>query len=502
MELPHEELMKDIQISTATSSNSWLSSAMSQPCSSAYYYTDESDNESVDLYYDDAELSLAQPIGPFVQEGPDSGLTLYVDDKEPSTTNIRPAYYRDWDEITYDHEFISPTAADFPLHTIIENSSSGELDPPSNFTVDPFLQGGDGSKKTSSKDDHERPSPISNTENNISKALSIITRDRELLSEEDLAQAFITIIESNVLHPALQEAIETITQNKSVELPSQNNYSSSSSREDVFDRLSRDATLKHVQSNVLHPPRQEAIDTTSQKKSDELYSQTKNSSSLPERDVFDRLSRDAILKHANLQKGDLKEKVDGERVMKTKNRTKRSTNSSIVSSSDVTSITSASTMSNPDSSFEQHHDLGAVKNDVFSRLYNARKVSFRSLSDNNDTYLTATFSNPSQKQRKKIRERTPTKFPITEVYARLYDDSSRVHTLQKNGRMRREEIETLIAKRHEIPNFSDHEKIPLSRATDFYYKCIKKVLEADRKRRVAARERDLEYEPRYNFVAI
>uniref|UniRef100_A0A7S3Q5L0 Uncharacterized protein n=1 Tax=Chaetoceros debilis TaxID=122233 RepID=A0A7S3Q5L0_9STRA len=192
MELPHEELMKDIQISTATSSNSWLSSAMSQPCSSAYYYTDESDNESVDLYYDDAELSLAQPIGPFVQEGPDSGLTLYVDDKEPSTTNIRPAYYRDWDEITYDHEFISPTAADFPLHTIIENSSSGELDPPSNFTVDPFLQGGAGSKTTSSKDDHE---PISITIPTYNRENDRHLSEQELTPSHPIDFALHTIIE-------------------------------------------------------------------------------------------------------------------------------------------------------------------------------------------------------------------------------------------------------------------------------------------------------------------
>jgi len=274
MELSHEELMKDIRISPATSSKSWLSSAMScmsQPCkvrrsndnksitngmiqecpfnedndgcgsnkqreaegsepctfvavsmtkdsdendietasessysdndhaistvhdisSSAYFYTDESDNESVDLYYDDAELSLAQPIGPFVQEGPDSGLTLYVDDKEPSTTNIRPAYYRDGDEITYEHESISPTAADFSLHTIIENSC-GELDPPSKFTVDPFLQGGAGSKTTSSKDDHE---PISITIPTYNRENDRHLSEQELTPSHPIDFALHTIIE-------------------------------------------------------------------------------------------------------------------------------------------------------------------------------------------------------------------------------------------------------------------------------------------------------------------
>lgn len=297
----------------------------------------------------------------------------------------------------------------------------------------------------------DNSSLVSNKEDTLSKALSTITRNRELVSEEDLAQAFMIIIESKVLHPTLQEAVEAIAQNNSVELHSKNKNTSSSS---------------------------------------------------PKGDVFERLYRDTTLKHARMKERSMKKKVVRDRVMKENSRTKRSTHSSIDSNSVFTNVTSASTVSCTDSSFEQHPYVGAVKNDVYSRLYNARKVSLLSSSDSNDTCITAISSTSSQKKIEKLIERKFTKSAMREVYTRLYDNSSEVSSLRNDGKTRRKEIETLIAKRHEIPNFSDREKIPLSRASDFYYKCIKMILEADRRRSLAARERDRQYEPRYNFGAV
>ncbi len=68
---------------------------------------------------------------------------------------------------------------------------------------------------------------------------------------------------------------------------------------------------------------------------------------------------------------------------------------------------------------------------------------------------------------------------VASASSRLYN-SSKVSSLQEEGRKRREAIAKASAKKKELPVFSD-ETVPLSQASDFYKKSMKKRFEKERK---------------------
>ena len=68
---------------------------------------------------------------------------------------------------------------------------------------------------------------------------------------------------------------------------------------------------------------------------------------------------------------------------------------------------------------------------------------------------------------------------VAAASSRLYN-SSKVSSLQEEGRKRREAIAKASAKKKELPVFSD-ETVPLSQASDFYKKSMKKRFEKERK---------------------